>query len=322
MPLNKRLPLLLAFAVTSGRSDDNTDMPMPWYRTLSYDAASPLQSGKDVTIAQTLLNRNPEIALPVDGVYGASTAAAVEAFQGASGIVPADGIFMSATAGALLACCLQDGYRDSGAPASDYGKLYKIVVPLPSANRSVETNATLLDKDNNAIRSFRVRCHGVRDDGTSAAWPDFGDGDYGLNMLSSNGNTPTGLASIDLNSPEPASSEQFYGPYPVNRVVAGLEGNMGLLLSTDADAAIRSGILLHTGEWANATDGAWDPSQPMPNSDGCLHAHPEDIEAVWQDLMAMGVDVHDNPFSTADYPYDPQGIISVYLDDGGGVRRR
>ena len=33
-------------------------------------------------------------------------------------------------------------------------------------------------------------------------WPDFGDGDYGLNELSSNGNTPTGLATIDLNSPE------------------------------------------------------------------------------------------------------------------------
>ena len=67
-------------------------------------------------------------------------------------------------------------------------------------------------------------------------------------------------ASVDLNSPEPASSEAFYGPYPVNRVVAGLRGNMGLLLSTNASEAIRSGILLHTGEWANATDGAWDPS--------------------------------------------------------------
>ena len=65
---------------------------------------------------------------------------------------------------------------------------------------------------------------------------------------------------MDLNSPEPASSEAFYGPYPVNRVVAGLRGNMGLLLSTNASEAIRSGILLHTGEWANATDGAWDPS--------------------------------------------------------------
>lgn len=39
-----------------------------------------------------------------------------------------------------------------------------------------------------------------------------------------------------------------YGPYPVNRVAWGIEGNQGFLLRNDANY-IRNGILLHTGEW-------------------------------------------------------------------------
>lgn len=203
--------------------------------------------------------------------------------------------------------------------------------------------ATLLDKDNTVVRSFRVRTHGHRDDGSAAPWPDFGDGDDGLNELTSNGNTPTGLATVDLNSPEPADSEPEYGPYPVNRVLVGLKGNAALLLD-DGNTSLRSGILMHTGEWPG-----WDASQPMPNSDGCLHGHPEDIEGLWEDLVALGVEVRPNPSSSKvraeqarervpggrsshtllssvplaaslapvqNYPYEPQGLISVFIDDG------
>lgn len=114
-----------------------------------------------------------------------------------------------------------------------------------------------------------------------------------------------GLATIDLNSPEPSDVEQEYGPYPINRVVQGLEGNMGLLMSD-----IRSGILLHTGEWPG-----WDDSMDMPNSEGCLHAHPDDVDAIWQALVNLGVEIHDNPYSSTDYPYTQQGLISVYTVD-------
>ena len=60
-------------------------------------------------------------------------------------------------------------------------------------------NATLLDRFNNVVRTFRVgsrraRRRQLRD------WPDFGPypGDVGLNELSSNGNTPTGLGKLFL----------------------------------------------------------------------------------------------------------------------------
>jgi hypothetical protein len=44
---------------------------------------------------------------------------------------------------------------------------------------------------------------------------------------------------------------RFYGPYPVNRFVRGLAGNAGWLVPE-----VRSGILLHTGEWANYSSNA------------------------------------------------------------------
>jgi len=114
---------------------------------------------------------------------------------------------------------------------------------------------------------------------------------------------------MDLNSPEPADSEQLYGPYPVNRVVAGLEGNAALVLDPAGPYPnLRSGILMHTGEWPG-----WDPTMAMPNSDGCMHGHPADIEAVWRDLVDLGVKVHENPFSSVNYPYAPQGLVSVFV---------
>ena len=56
--------LWLAFLATSACSEDAA-MPPPWYRVLSYDPASSEtpQSGHDVTIAQTLLNRSPAVVV-------------------------------------------------------------------------------------------------------------------------------------------------------------------------------------------------------------------------------------------------------------------
>jgi peptidoglycan hydrolase-like protein with peptidoglycan-binding domain len=138
-------------------------MPLPWTRELELS-----DSGSDVLIMQALLMRSPGVAsiIATDGDFGSSTQAAVESFQVYT-MLNASGIFDIPTAQALLACCERDGYRDNGTAASGYGKLYKIVVPLPSLNRSVEATATLLDKDNNFIRSFTVRTHGHRDDGSA-----------------------------------------------------------------------------------------------------------------------------------------------------------
>ena len=49
---------------------------------------------------------------------------------------------------------------------------------------------------------------------SSNPWPDFGNGDVGLNEFTTNGNSVTGLIEVDLNSPEP--DPDLYGPWPGN----------------------------------------------------------------------------------------------------------
>jgi hypothetical protein len=83
-----------------------------------------------------------------------------------------------------------------------------------------------------------------------------------------------------------------FGPYPVNRVTNGLQGN-GFVTTNDVHT-VRNGILLHTGEcegmtrvntiyiantWTGEWQG-WTPSKPMPNSHGCIHSHPDEIKQV------------------------------------------
>jgi hypothetical protein len=46
--------------------------------------------------------------------------------------------------------------------------------------------------------------------------------DRGGRQFSGDGSTPTGLSTLDLNSPEP--DPVSYGPYPINRFVQGLKG--------------------------------------------------------------------------------------------------
>lgn len=196
------------------------------------------------------------------------------------------------------------GVKDSGFTAASMGYLYKFFIPVYS-NRSIETAGVLYDAENRILLTFPVRTHGHRDDGTDADWPDMGNGDVGLNEFSSNGATVTGIVEVDLNSPEPDPA--VYGPWPVNRVVRGLEGNAAFLLPN-----IRDGILIHTGNW---TSGGYTPASTMPNSAGCMHAHPEHVERIYKALVREGVVVNDNTFSGKNYPYKPQGIAVIELQD-------
>lgn len=77
---------------------------------------------------------------------------------------------------------------------------------------------------------------------------------------------------------------------------------------------IRDGILVHTGNWTTA-DATWDSSKGMPNSAGCIHAHPEDVDRIYRTLVKLGVEVRDNTFSGKNYPYRPQGVGVIELVD-------
>eukprot|EP01038_Epipyxis_sp_PR26KG_P006912 gene6912-9465_t len=279
-----------------------SNMPLPFTRELSEG-----MTGNDVLIAQNLLKRDKSVSqtLQTDGSFGSQTYTATSSFQLAVGL-KSTGTIDASTAQYLLDLHSADGYKDSGFSAGSMGYLYKFHIPVHS-NRSIETSITLFDKENNVLMKFTGREHGHRDDGSNMGWPDFGDGDYGLNEFTSNGNTVTGLVEVDLNSPEP--NPDLYGPWPVNRIVRGLDGNALFLIPN-----IRDGILIHTGNWSTA-DSEWNPTMDMPNSSGCIHGHPSNIEQVYKTLVGLGVKVNDNPFSGKNYPYKPQGIAVIELID-------
>ena len=77
---------------------------------------------------------------------------------------------------------------------------------------------------------------------------------------------------------------------------------------------IRDGILIHTGNWTTAAE-QWTPLKDMPNSSGCVHTHPVNIETIYRILTQLGVESRENPFSGKNYPYKPQGIAVVQLID-------
>ena len=177
--------------------------PAPFHRTLRV-VEPPLQ-GPDVTVLQQLLRRiNGTCALACgcgcSHRYDAVTAKAVACYANRT-----DGVFTEPTAHRVLAELSSDGWVDDGVPASATGHLYKLLIPV-HRNRSVETTAALLDANNVKRFSFRVRAHGHDVDASGVPvpgrpWPDFSSG-VGLNQFSTNGNTPTGLYEVDLNSPE------------------------------------------------------------------------------------------------------------------------
>jgi peptidoglycan hydrolase-like protein with peptidoglycan-binding domain len=294
--------LLRIFLVIILISVTLASMPAPFTRELK--VTQPYQTGNDVTIAQTLLLRDIAVSsLTVTGIYDEVSAMATKSFQSAHGL-NGSGVLGSATATLLLDLHSADNYKDSGFSAGSMGYLYKFYIPV-NTNRSVETTATLYDKDNNELLRFRVRAHGRRSDGTSSAWPDYGTGDIGLTEFASNGNTVTGLVEIDFNTPEPNAQE--YGPWPVNRIVRGLDGNAKTLLPN-----IRDGIMIHTGNWTTDTV-TWEPTMDMPNSSGCIHAHPADVEKITSILFGLGVKANANTFSGKNYPYQCQGVGVIEL---------
>lgn len=295
--------LFITVAVTSVIAGT---MPAPFTRELK--VTTPYMTGSDVKIAQTLLNRDQSVkpAVPTSGIYDEATAKGCSEFQTVIG-EKSTGTLDSATAQKLLDIHTDDNFKDNGFTAASMGYLYKFHIPVVN-NRSIETYATLFDKDNNEMLKFRVRTHGKRGDGTSTAWPDFGNGDVGLTQFASSGNTITGLVEVDLNSPEP--DPDLYGPYPITRLVRGLDGN-ALLMQPN----IRDGLLIHTGNWSTTTQ-PWDPSMDMPNSSGCIHAHPDDVKQIYEILtQKLGVIVNDNTFSGKNYPYKCQGIAVVELQN-------
>eukprot|EP00054_Salpingoeca_dolichothecata_P004044 m.29260 g.29260 ORF g.29260 m.29260 type:complete len:290 (-) comp14310_c0_seq1:384-1253(-) len=271
-------------------------LPQPYTRELKL--TTPPMQGTDVTITQHLLAHSFPVSFT--GAYDSNTASVVEKFQQQHQL-SSDGIVGPATATAILKYLSADNYKDNGTTAHDLGYLYKVLVPV-HRNRSIETTASLFAGNGTLLFKFRVRTHGHDVDNPSP-WPDFNSTGDGLNSFSPDGNTPTGLAEFDFNSPE--GEPKFYGPYPINRVVKGLAGNMEWLVPH-----IRDGLLLHTGEWPN-----WSPPDVMPNSEGCIHSWPENIKKISEILPQLGVQMHKNPGGALPYPYKPQGIISVYMVD-------
>jgi hypothetical protein len=241
----------------------------------------------------------------VTGGYDQQTAEAVGQFQNDyMGALSVTGVFDAKTASKLLQLFTNDGVKDNGFTAASMGKLFKISLPVKS-NRSIETTGTLYDKNNKKLMTFTARSHGYRNDNThtQVGWPDFGDNDVELTQFAGSGMTVTGISYLDLNSKEPNAT--LYGPYPVLRFVQGVSGNAQFLVP-----AIRNGLLIHTGDWSTA-EKPWNPSMSMPNSQGCVHIHPTDLEKMNKILKTLGVEVRKNPFSSIKYPFSPQGVIVV-----------
>ena len=278
------------------------DMPLPFTRELTLRA--PCLNGTDVGLIQLLVAR----AVPLGGYapwcYDNATATAVSAFQRTVGLAPS-GTFDAPTAVLALSRLEEDGWRDNDTAPAQLGFKYKIRVDA-HLNRSIESTATLFAGNGTAIFSWRARAHGADIAGTDPTWPSFSSCCAGASQFARNGNTPSGLMSLDLNSPEDDAKE--FGPWPVNRAVQGLEGNAAFSLPR-----LRDGILVHTGEWANYSN--WHPPLDMPNSLGCIHNWPETIERLWHELVALGVDVRPNTGGARPYPYAPQGLLAVQLVD-------
>ncbi|KAN0050108.1 hypothetical protein ACTA71_003211 [Dictyostelium dimigraforme] len=264
--------------------------PCPFYRSLSL--TNPPMNGDDIYILQNLLTRTVGLEnLALTSNFDQDTQMALAKFQSINNAGSTSGSLDINTANLILELNSEDGYKDNGQIPP--GFLYKVHVPVYK-NRSIETTATLYDANMNILLQFPVRTHGQNDNETGLAENEFCE----------DGSTPTGLMTFDLNSPEPDPIS--FGPYPINRAVQGIAGNAAIVISS-----IRDGILMHTGEWPN-----WTPSQPMPNSHGCVHGHPTDIDQVQTILSTqLNVAIRQNTYGAMPYTHQPQGILSIDLID-------
>jgi hypothetical protein len=246
-------------------------------------------SGHAVTVLQIFLSRAPSTKgnLAITGTLDSPTAAALVAYQSSVGLTPSCSPAPCAdekTQNALYSAYQFDHYKDDLKAPLPAGIKYKVHIPV-HRDRTIEVQATLYNASMDVLRVFTVRAHGQQN----------------FTEFASDGNTPSGLSYFDLNSPEDDPDD--YGPYPVNRATVGIAGNAAVLIPN-----VRNGILMHTGNWTQQS--------PMPNSHGCVHAHIEDIYAVWQLLVnECGVEVRPNPFGKLPYPYVPQGLLSIECVD-------
>jgi hypothetical protein len=283
----------LWFLIVCSACSSSLSMPLPFTQVLTFGVQDKL-----VPLVKAMLVRLPGVRInqtqpntPNDA-FDSGVLAALKLFQARVG-VPVSGQVDDATASVMLANFSADGYRDGLFFPLPNPWLYKVWIPV-ARDRTIEShNATLFDKYGNVLLKFTARLHGKN----------HADGSQ-LNQFTSNGVTPTGLFEFDLNSPEPDPVP--YGPYPVNRATRGLLGNAALVITNDNTTTLRSGILMHTGQWAG-----WQPPMPMPNSDGCIHGWPQAIKAVWQLLVKQGVQVRPNPFGQLPYPFPAQGLLSI-----------
>ena len=311
LPVQRVALLLTTLFHVAASTCDNNILPSPFNSPLS---STSTHSHSEISILQYLLGRYNEHLCGTGqlekGEYDAATEACVRSFQQHVSIHPQTGMFGRQEAEAMFAGpWSEDGYKDDGMSAASQGYLCKILIPV-HRNRSIETTATLLDKDNNVLFEFVAREKGHIADGCGRTiperWPNFNNTGDGLNMYSSGGATPTGLIEIDPNTKEGNSSE--YGPYPITRFVRGIKGNAQFLMPVH-----RNGILLHTGEWSNYSH--WLPPMSMPNSAGCVHTWPNNVAAIWDAVVKLGLNVRNNTNGALPYPYKPQGIASVFLVD-------
>ena len=272
------------------KKSSSPDLPQPFTRVLQLG-----MQGKDVSLLSLLLARAPECShapVPLADTFSPPLRDCVLSVQTHLDQSSPDGVADSAVLERAEQLMEDDGYVDDGTIPE--GVLYKVHIPVYS-NRSIETQARLLAANGTTLLTFTVRTHGQNDaQGVT------------LDQFSGDGVTPTGLTLFDLNSPE--DDPKSFGIWPVSRAVVGLRGNAAYAITGEPSTLFRNGILMHTGQWQG-----WDPSQPMPNSHGCIHGHPDDIKAVWQLLVELGVVVRNNTDGALPYPYKPQGLLSVEL---------
>ena len=276
----------------STRTDD-WSLALPFKETLKL--TDPPMECREVMILQNLLQRAEGIELITTGIFDEGTQKALKSYQQQKGMVPSDGVLDPATAISVINNLMNDNYKDDGTIPE--GMKFKMYIPVYK-DRTIEGEATLYDGQGNVLLRFLARTRGST-----------GPQGQRVNQLTTNGDTPTGLTTMDLNSPEPKRLVKSFGPYPVLRFVKGIKGNSAMGIHNQSKSFLsnyRSGILVHTGIWDD-----WSPNQPMPSSNGCVHVHPDVQKKIVEVLLSLGVVENENPFGKLPYPYKIQGIVSV-----------
>ena len=147
---------LLALATSAVVSADAASLsvfPAPFTRTLTLQ--TPPLNGTDVLVLQQLLRRAPGCAALPPGapsVFDADTNNLLACFHNSTTLDPP-------AAERVLRELSSDGVVDDGKPASATNHKFKLLIPV-HRNRSIETEAVLLDGDGAELMRLPVRTHG------------------------------------------------------------------------------------------------------------------------------------------------------------------